>query len=248
MSSSASQNVNHHQQASSLKVSKTAAMHGSSSLTTAARAESARVLSFEDVPFSRSARSHGESTVAELSPLPAAPRQVSEDSRRGRKAYEKEPKTSEVLERNLGRIHTAMESDSMAAFGHNKEEILKGISEIRKRQVDIFRHQMHLEFSLSMDENEDESLDAEQKIFSSEGFSEEFQEKFKKKERVLDGVHHMLEDLTKQLREVNAASVVAHMPADPSYESSVRQRATGEGNGAVDLGDLPDTEWNVDFP
>ncbi|GBG28919.1 Hypothetical Protein FCC1311_051402 [Hondaea fermentalgiana] len=170
-------------------------------------------------------------------------RQISDDFRKAARKAEFEPRTSERLERNMARVHAAMEADSMAAFGQNKEKVLRGIDEIRKRQMDVFRHQMHLEFSLSMDDNEEDVMDPEQKIFSSEGFSEEFQEKFKKKERVRDDIHGMLEQLTKQLQEVNAAGVVAHMPVDPSYTEPKHSDAAATGDG----GDGFEPNWNVDF-
>mmetsp|Transcript_34173 Transcript_34173/g.54734 ORF Transcript_34173/g.54734 Transcript_34173/m.54734 type:complete len:261 (+) Transcript_34173:396-1178(+) len=121
------------------------------------------------------------------------------------------------FEKSLDRIRVADGKEEMSAFGSDRNRVIGLVDEIRKQQIDIFRRQMKLEVSLSMDENEEEN---DQQIFSSEGFSEKFQEKFKKKEKALDSIRGLLENLTTQLKEVNDATTEKNMPRNPGLEEN----------------------------
>jgi len=164
-------------------------------------------------------------------------------------------KTVAQLERNLGKVAEASEKKEMDAFGAHKKQVLSEISQIRKQQVDIFRKQMILEFGLSMDETE-EGNDREPNIFSSEGFSEMFQEKFKKKEKSLEAIHVALENLTSQLKQVNALSAEESMPRDPGFEGKERKGSADaplrmtrsefeEGRAGIEL-EMRDETWMRD--
>lgn len=126
-----------------------------------------------------------------------------------------------TLDEKLSSLKKLGESEKCEKFDVDRKDVWKKMEAFREKQFELFKRHMDLEFDLNV-KTEDEQ--EEKMKVNSQEFAEKFQGEFAKKEEELNSLVNMVQDLAKDLQQIELR-----------HQRHRRPRKTGDRNSVPEF-------------